>query len=247
MSKPLSTSRLLIDIGLAFVIAFAVLTTPCAAIAEINWELISTGYRVRSDIIPFVDSIKNELESLQKDVLAIPLNGISDTDQFARHEIVSVLRDAKLSLEQFAVAYNGLIEADSCRLFFQDTFDRMVEESCRLAKESLHNSMHSSCLPSAVYEGLLNDAIRPAYTIIAILGIKSIFGASSTYKPMMRLAVQGLDSEISRLSILHMDQVESRMSRASKKAHTLLTGVRDVLETTIPASSDGESSEEAGP
>lgn len=247
MSKPLSTSRLLIDIGLAFVIAFAVLTTPCAAIAEINWELISTGYRVRSDIIPFVDSIKNELESLQKDVLAIQPSGISDADQFVRREIVAVLSDAKLSLEQFAVAYNGLIEADSCRIVFQDMFDWIVEKSGKQAKESLHNSMHSSCLPGAVYEGLLKEAIRPAYTLVAILGIKSIFGASSTYKPMMRLAVQGLDSEISRLSILSMDQVESRMSRASKKAHSLLTGARDVLETTIPASSDGESSEEAGP
>lgn len=247
MSKPLKTSRVLIDTGLALVIAYAVLTTPCAAYAGINWELISTGYTVRSDIIPFVDSIKNELESLQKDVLAIQPSGISDADQFALREIVAVLSDAKLSLEQFAVAYNGLIEADSCRLLFQDTFDWMVEESGRLAKESLHNSMHSSCLPGAVYEGLLNDAIRPGYAGIAILGIKSIFGASSTYKPMMRLAVQGLESEISRLSILPMDQVESRMSRASKKAHTLLTGARDVLETTIPASSDGESSEEAGP
>jgi hypothetical protein len=81
---------------------------------------------------------------------------------------------------------------------------------------------------------------------MAILGIKSIFGASSAYEPMMRLAVQRLDSEISRLSVLPMD-VESRLSIASKKAHTLLVGARDVLKTTIPAGSGGESSEEAGP
>jgi hypothetical protein len=247
MFELLKASRLLIDIGLALVIAFALLTTPCAAFAGIRWEAISSSSPARSDIKPFIDSIKNELESLQKDVLAIQSNGISDADQFVRHEIVSVLSDAKLSLEQFAVAYNGRIDADSCRLLFQDRFDFLVEESGRLAQESLHNNMHSSCLPGAVYEGLLNDAIRPVFTGVAILGIKSIIGASSTYEPMMRLAVQRLDSEISRLCVLLMDQAESRLSRASKEAHTLLVGARDVLEATIPTSSGGKSPEEASP